>query len=174
MNDAEEPPRVHEIIIEGNNAWVRGELVKHPGLVEQGVDAVCPEAFKWVSAAAGGWASLWGTGQAPELLERLVDLEISECILDDYIALGHNLVDQPLGLGIDLRSVPSQLVHGANLVVNASVVACVLMLVDHCDEWLRLEGGRKESPVHMWAASSGGQDGVPETSILYLPTYLGR
>lgn len=131
VHDAEEPSRIHEVVVEGDDAGVCGKLVEDPRLVEQGVDAVGLEALKWVPAASGCWAGLGGGGQAPELLECLVDFGISECIFNDYVPLRHNLVDQLLSVGIDLCSVPFQLLHRTNLIVNALIVACVFILIGH-------------------------------------------
>lgn len=131
VHDAEEPTRIHEIVVEGNDARVCGKFVEDPRLVEQGVDAVRLEALKRVPAAGGCWAGFGGGGQAPELLERLVDLEISESIFNDHVPLCDNLVDQLLSVGIDLYSVPFQFLHRTNLIVNALVVACVFILIGH-------------------------------------------
>lgn len=131
VHDAEELPRIHEVVVQRNDAGMRGKLVEDPGLVEQGVDAVRLVALEGVPAASGRRAGAGGGGQAPKLLERLVDLRVCECVFDDHITLGYNLVDQLLGVGIDLCSVPFQFLHRTNLIVDALVVACLFVLVDH-------------------------------------------
>lgn len=162
MHDAEEPTRVHEVVVQRDDAGVRSKFVEDPGLVEQGVDAVRLVAFEWVPAASGRRAGAGGGGQAPELLQRLIDFRISECVFDDNIPLGYNLIDQLLGVGIDLCSVPFQFLHRTNLIVDALVVACLLVLVDHFGKILGSE--ERNFPEFVWTTMR------PKTFICHTAT----